>query len=267
MSGAAIVIAIGSAVIALGGLVWQISLYRLSGARVRLDITPALMTHRGTVVTWRAKSWPKPPQDARLDDQDMWVELARLRVANLGRTVVWVADLGLDFGRESMLRRRSRTSMTLRPVAVAGAVDSNDAIRLEPGQSATMFVPIVGAVRWASEQLGRSRLRVRAATTFGGMRAQRSARRRSWRVGPDSVAYPHLVVTRNTRLYRLLLEHWPSSDISKLYDACIEVLVVHDDPSRGSLLDVLEPYIPNLMTRIQLASQLQSELAARPRSS
>lgn len=265
MSGAAIVIAVGSAVIALGSLVWQICLFRLSGARVRLDVAPTVMTHRGTIVTWTTRTWPNRPQDVRIDDQDMWVELVRLRVANLGRSVVWVADLGLDFGRESAFRRRSRTTMTLRPIAVAGGVGDNEPIRLEPGQSASMFIPIVDSIEWASKQTGKAKVLVKAVSTFGGMRTQRSRRRRSWKVSPEAARYPHATVTPNTRLYRLLLESWPSSDISGLYDALIDVTVAHDDPTRGSVADALEPYIPNLMSRIQLAMRLQTELETRPR--
>jgi len=84
---------------------------------------------------------------------------------------------------------------------------------------------------------------------------------------PATARYPHAAVTSNTRIYRVRLEAWPSSDISQLYDACIEVMVVHEDPSRGSVADALAPYIPDLMGRVHLAMRLEAELAARPRKS
>lgn len=146
----AIVIALVALSVTVGGLAWQLILYRLSGARLRLEVRPGLLTHRGALIRWNSRAWPETPPDMPgLREDDLWVEITEIIVANVGRTVVWVSDLGLDFGRSSRWRRRSRVVVTVRPLAVGGGLEDNSPVRLEPGQAESMYIPIVDFIGWA----------------------------------------------------------------------------------------------------------------------
>src|SRR5437588_10814917 len=134
-SRAAVTIALVSIAISVVGLAWQLTLYVLSGARIRLQLFPAVMTHRRATIQGPEGRWPKrPPEPAILGDGDLWIELAHVTVANIGRTVVWVSTIGLDLGRESWWRHRWRTTVSLRPIAVSGGLPDGSPVRLEPGQ-------------------------------------------------------------------------------------------------------------------------------------
>ena len=120
-----------------------------------------------------------------------------------------------------------------------------------------MYVLIGDAVSWATGKSGHMRIRVRACATFAGFRAHRSPWLRSSRVSRESLMYPHLPVTPEVRLYRELLNSWPTSDLSGLYEAYLQVRLALEDPTRGRVVDVLEPFVPNVVQRVALAHRVE----------
>jgi hypothetical protein len=50
-------VAIGSASVSLTSLVWQLTLYRLSGARLIVQLIPAVLTEHGHITRGPAKGW------------------------------------------------------------------------------------------------------------------------------------------------------------------------------------------------------------------
>jgi hypothetical protein len=63
-------------------------------------------------------------------------------------------------------------------------------------------------------------------------------------------------VTNEVRRFRQLLNAWPSSDVSNLYEAWLQVTVALKDPNRGSLNEVLEPFVPSPLSRAELSLRL-----------
>ena len=251
-------IALISIAISIVGLAWQLTLYVLSGARLRLRLHPVVMTHRGATIQGSEGRWPtKPPEAAILGDGDLWLELAHLSVANIGRTVVWVSMIGLDFGRDAGWRR-VRTTVTLRPIAVAGGVPDGSPARLEPGQAVEMYVPVTNAITTLGAGTGHKRLRLRATAVLAGRKAKRSQWRRAWRVRLDSDAtYPHAEMTRQVRVYQALANFWPTADIGNLYEAWLEVWVALQDGAGYEVLAaVLSSFIEGPVAQITAAMKL-----------
>lgn len=98
---AALIVSITSACITLGGLVWQLTRYRLSGARLRVD----LLFHYhddNRAVRQVAGSRRRPWTDPRIEQHSpevFGIEAVRVRVTNIGRTPVSVDDISLAVGR------------------------------------------------------------------------------------------------------------------------------------------------------------------------
>lgn len=267
MDRAALTIALVAIAISIVGLIWQLALYRLSGARIRVELTLAVMTHRGTILKGSRGRWPKRlPDEPEVHEGDLWAELAQISVANIGRTVVWASEIGLDFGSEARLKRRRRLTLSLRPIGVGGGLTGNAPVRLEPGQSVFMFVPIVQSMSWAQGHRRHRRLTVRGTATLAGRRAKRSPWRRACRVRKEqSIRFPHGELTRAVVVYQELLNDWPSSDVGKLYEAWFDVWVVlKDAPESANLAEALTPYFESLVGRIQLANRLREAFRSAP---
>jgi len=262
---AAITISLLSITISVVGLLWQLTLYRLSGARLKVGLIPAVITHRGGVVRGPERGWPtKPPEFTVVDAGDLWSDLACISVANIGRTVVWVSDMGLDFGSESKTKAHPRVVVTARPIAIAGGLTDNSRERLEPGQAVEMYVTVIDSIAWARETRRSRRVVVRATATMAGRHATRSPWRRAWRVpGAGLAVYPHAQLTPEVGVFQMLLRGWPASDVTELYDAWLAVWVALEQGSRGvALATVLEPYIPSLSSRLQTACRLSDVFVA-----
>ncbi len=246
-------------------LTWQLTLHRLIGPRWRVRVNVGVCTHRG--LRTYGRRWPKLHDDFQpVDANDLWVEVAEIEVANIGRTVGWVSKIGLDFGREPWWRRhfrrepwwrrRTRRTMTVRPLVVNGSVADGVPVRLEPGQFVTMVVPFVDSVAWACCDRNVDRVPVRASAFVGGGRSTRSGRILGWRTSGKEAKYPHLTAKRNALVFRALLDSWPTSDVSGLYGATVDTLVALDGPEPAALADALTTYFDPI-TAIRVAAHLQ----------
>jgi hypothetical protein len=265
MDQAALTIALVSIAISIVGLLWQLTLYRLSGARIRIGFTPVVMTHRGTIVKGSRGQWPKQlPGIAELQESDLWVELAQIDIANVGRTAIWASGIGLDFGPESLLRRRQRLTLSLRPFGVGGGLIDNSPTRLEPGQAVVMYVTLRESITWAGGHHRHERIAVRGTATLAGRRAKRSPWRRALRVNEGhSKRFPHGETTLPVLIFQELVNHWPTSDIGHLYETWLAVWGALDDPSEGETIEnALKPHFKSMMARISFAHRLRAVFAS-----
>lgn len=265
---AAIIIASISLAIAVVGQSWQLTLYILSGARLRVRLVPALMTHRGTLTRGGEGGWPsRLPDDASPQDGDLWAEVAEIAVANIGRTTVWVSQIGLDFGRDAGFTRRSRTIMTIPPLAILGGLADNAPTRLEPGQDVVMYVPLIDSVEWAQKKRSHGAT-VRATASQAGRRAKRSSWQRAWRLRKgQSPRFPHTASTRQVVLFQELLNSWPSGDVAQLYEAWLAAWnAMENGPDTSNLANALEPYFKGPMQSHMLAMRLRQKLLPGPSS-
>lgn len=174
----ALVVSTASAAFTGGGLVWQLLLYRLSGARVGVRLIPAILDANGTLARGPDRGWPAKVQPTSILSLGPWfVDLAEVRVTNLGRTAISVSDIGLDFGR---LHWWSIGRYTIRGVPVAvhdGCLD--EVVRLETGESVSVFLDLWQLVK--SHHSGRAgKSRVRASVYPAGRRKKRSKWRKRW---------------------------------------------------------------------------------------
>ena len=97
----AVTVSIASACISLVGLLWNLTLFRLSGARLQVRLTPAAFTAQGNLMRGPDGGWRKPiPESmAKAVDDNPYVDLAIIKVTNIGRSPVSVSEISLDFGR------------------------------------------------------------------------------------------------------------------------------------------------------------------------
>lgn len=102
----ALTVAIAGAVISLASLAWNLTLYRLSGARLSVRLIPAILTPQGTLMRGPDRGWRKSIPDEFTDgvDRDLFVDLAIIKVTNVDRALVSVSDISLDFGRSGLVQ-------------------------------------------------------------------------------------------------------------------------------------------------------------------
>jgi hypothetical protein len=201
------------------------------------------------------------PEIAGFREDDLWVELAKIDVANIGRTAIWVSGIGMDFGSESRLRPRRRLTMSLQPIRVNGSLTDSSPTRLEPGQAVEMFVPLMSSITTAERQLDLGdRITVRGTAVLAGRRPKRSPWRRGMRVKVGSSArFPHAEATRQVLIYQELVNHLRSAEVGQLYEAWLDVWSALDDPQEGETVEnALQSYSNSILTRIQLAHLLRT---------
>ncbi len=199
----ALLISIVSASFTGGGLIWQFALYRLSGARIDVRLIPAVLDSSGTLATGPEKGWPANLPYPELDNLTPWtVDLALVRVTNIGRTPVSVDSISLDFGRFRWFRR-GRYTVQGNPIAVHGST-ADSVVRLEAGASVSVIFDLWQLVKAARKRLGQ-RVVVRASTTPAGRRNRRSSWRNRWKFSSDRAQLrPTDSNTHELRAYRAL---------------------------------------------------------------
>jgi hypothetical protein len=267
----AVVIASVSLSVSIVGMIWQLALYRLSGARIRIAITRAVMTHRGMILVGHRGQWPVVSTGAAsLQEGDLWVELAKVDIANIGRTAIWASDIGIDFGADGSFKRRFRMRASCRPLAIAGSLANNASRRLEPGEAVVMYVPLVEMIKWARNERRSSHVIIRGTATLAGRRAELSPWRHALRVRKgDSGRLPHQQATDEVLVYQALVDHWPTSDVRCLYKAWLDVWNgLLPESHEGALEEALASYLDSTIESVTLASRLRRMVANRlPRAS
>src|SRR6266568_2555169 len=93
----ALLVASVSAGVSLTGLAWQFALYRLSGARLIVRLVPAVLTEVGHIVQGPPQGWgTSVPEDTNIVRDRPWVDVAMIKVVNVGRAPISVSTINLD---------------------------------------------------------------------------------------------------------------------------------------------------------------------------
>ena len=199
----ALLIAIGSALVAVGSLAWQIVLYRLAGPRLAVHLIPAVLDSEQTLVRGPEQGFGPSVPDEIVGVLSEWtVDLAEIQVANIGRVPLSLSEISLDLGRQ---RRFGRQRYTVRgvPVVLHGG-RKEETIRLEAGENASVlydFWPLLKRVR----DSGKKWISVRASVQPAGRQRKRSSWFRRWVVEVESDSLrPDFTVTPHLRAYQAL---------------------------------------------------------------
>lgn len=213
---AALIVAICSAAVTLGGLVWQLVLYRLQGARLRVQLLLRYRGDRGTTTIAEGRkppSWAAMQEKLGLEVSPIGIEFALIRVTNVGRTPVSVESINLDIGRYGLFRsgRYAVEPMQFRDHLDDEwkPIDTREPLRIEPGANISVPVHIWPAL--TSDHVrghrGNRPLIVRGSATAVGRRPTLSARRNAWRVPKDAASrFRDYMPPREAFVYRVLWE-------------------------------------------------------------
>lgn len=205
----ALFVSIGSVCVTLGGLVWQFALYKLSGARLKVQLVFIYLDEAHVLsrnVTKKRQPWVDDDDVIKLGEYG--VEAAEVRVTNVGRSPISVDDISLDLGRPKRLSRYRRSVAFLRlhdeDSRTAELRDPTDGpARLEPGDSASRVFHLWPYLNHHIDKMG-GRINLRGTAHAVGRRSNtRSPRRFGWRfTSSDDTWFTNLEVTPELRVYR-----------------------------------------------------------------
>lgn len=215
----ALILAIFSAVVALGSLTWQVASFLLSGSRVKVRMSLVVEPIDGSLLV-TDRFGPGHPGAVALRQMrsDFWVELIRLEVTNSGRLPVSIMSSGL-------LLKCPLTHSPLWPIRVApegrpvsrkrGIVRSRDRleahggsvedfpIRLEPGESTHFIYDLWAVMRDHREERPKDRLIVvRGVVQPAGDRFRKSGFRRRWTIRHEAESIRQKQTTSLQKAYR-----------------------------------------------------------------
>jgi hypothetical protein len=239
------------------------TLYRLSGSRVKVRLSPAVIDGMGT--TWRARSirqvarpTPKLTEDLQWPvGQANVIELAEITVANVGRAATSIAEIALDLGAEHWWRWRQHYTIAGIPVPL------NDSIvklpmRLEPGDQIRMTFDVWAFLPEALAKHPRAKhvVRVRASVKANLGRVRRSPRLRGWRISKDQHNFARATPTLDQAVYGALFRSLIgfNSDTESAGDRITRVQYVWgrlrsrhlSSMSMEQIMDAMGPTIPEL---------------------
>lgn len=226
--------AVAAFVLSILALSFQFISFLAAGSRIKVELRPALLTHRGTLVRGPASGWSaarRPPSSRRFDLRtDAWIECAEITVSNVGRLPTSVHEVGLSLGPTD----KDPWIVSLAPVQTPGSCLEIHNIRLEPGQSKSFVVLLLSTVRYGLANVDGITLTVRGhAKKSGRRRGVQSPQIDSWLVkeGTERL-YPHALPTKRVEVFQLLCEEWPDRqlDIAGIYDAWLTVMAAVDPP-------------------------------------
>lgn len=244
---AALLIAIISAGITAGGLLWQLILFRLSGSRLEVRLSPVLVDERSVIKEGPESGWKRGPPPFPEPIGPWVIDLAHVRVTNVGRTPVSVSDISLDFGRRRRFRPRGRIRMSNVPVSVLKGREET-AARLDAGESTSNYFDVWPLIEEA-RKWKQGVLTVRASAEPAARRPKRSRWRRRWSIPP------------NAKALRTPDDPPPANEL-RAFQAVWRQLRI--DPEAFAMLEVIWRTIqPNLSTAAT-AADLRQELERRP---
>ncbi|MEZ0341532.1 hypothetical protein ACAG25_16290 [Mycobacterium sp. pV006] len=187
---AALVVSICSATVTLFGLVWQLTLYKLQGSRLKVEIAFCYLTDFGMTVTLRGPGRRTPTfADLRKRHDGLYygIEYGLVRVTNIGRTPVSVENISFDLGRLKWWRLGRSTiipaSFQDPDTDTESNFDSQSPHRIEVGANVTAAYHLWPALAGSQTRAhrGNRNLVVRGSATAVGRKATRSSRRSAWR--------------------------------------------------------------------------------------
>lgn len=182
----AVTVAIISAAVTVIGLIWQLALYKLSGARLQVRLRPAVLDELGILyrgpenARWSLARTSGPPPNR---PSTRHVDLAEVRVTNVGRAAISVSDVELDLGRVGGRWWKRRTARP-RPFEAWGAT-ADEVLRLDVGETRTVLFDVWSLLHHPMSRRELGDVTLRASARPAGRRTRRSPWRRRWRYPPD----------------------------------------------------------------------------------
>lgn len=175
----ALAVAFASAFLALGGLIWNLTLYWLSGSRINVELKPGALSHT-VLIEGSENGLPKRRQLRSVPEFEWkhWIDVAVVTISNVGRTATSVSKIGLDFGARPRWQPWARFTMTSIPIALYQGIDKTENVRLKPGESAVVIIDCWPLIQYARK--GEEAVPVRGTARPAGRRAKRSPRRKRW---------------------------------------------------------------------------------------
>ncbi|WP_395156894.1 hypothetical protein [Ilumatobacter sp.] len=262
--------AVAAFVLSMMALFSQLMFFMFAGARIKVELRPAILTHRGWLVRGPDGGWSKnrPQPDRYFDaENDLWVDCAEIVVSNVGRLATTVHDIGFDF---TPARGEQEWRVTMRPIEISGSAIDASSARLQPGESQTVVVMPWPTLRNALDRVASEVLIVRGSARRAGKRkAVRSPQLDGWRLGKDAERlFPYVLPTKRVQVFQALAHAWPYEKIDGLYEVYLNVwsaLVPMPglDTQRG-LVEILEQYMSgDVIRQIRLKRDLE-ELMKSP---
>jgi hypothetical protein len=217
----ALTVAIASACISLAGLAWNLTLYRLSGARLNVRLMPAILTAEGNLMRGADKGWREPvPEPLEGLNRDYFVDLAIIKVTNVGRTPVSVSDISLDFGRSGW-RPGWRHTVGGTPIPIHECSDVKGDVRLEAGSSVSVAIDDQPLIDYALSHSSKWNISTRATATAAGRRPTRSAWRRRWSQSDATSRYFPAESTPERQAFVEVFRAVYPHDVTKVYAAWV----------------------------------------------
>jgi hypothetical protein len=221
---------------------WNLLKYLLDGARVRVKLIPGL---HDDYALQTGKTWARLGKKAA--EGGGWnVEVAVIKVENLGRTAVTISGPGMVFGGQPWWRKPYRIVPIAREAPDALTVTRH---RLEPFDSATFVYEVWQGVERMTrhpEALDRP-LTVRAFTEVAGKwRPRQSSRRSRWRVDHGQFAFIPELAEIGMLTYRSMSRHAHGDTFGEI--ACIPTAIAVREqfpvdgpaPTREQLKHIIE---------------------------
>lgn len=224
---AALIVSICSAAVALLGFLANLTLYKLSGARLRVQLV-FCYTDEGGRQTWSKAGRGRPAfadigRSGMMDMSPIGIEYARIRVTNVGRTAVSVENISYDV-RDRFRWPRGRHRATLQTWQFLRkdldpeelTIDLSNPVRLEPGGHITAELYMWPALAAAENGTSGGAISVRgSAQAVGRKWATRSKRRLAWKIPAGARTYfTDVDVTPELRVFRELWLHRHRARIS-----------------------------------------------------
>ena len=217
----ALTVAITSACISLAGLAWNLTLYRLSGARLNVRLIPAILTAEGHLMRGADKGWREPvPEPLATLNRDYFVDLAIIKVTNVGRTPVSVSDITLDFGRSGR-RPGWRHTVGGTPIPIHECSVVKGDVRLEAGSSVSVAIDDQPLIDYALSHSSKWNRSIRATATAAGRRPTRSAWLWRWSQSDDTRRYFPAESTPERKAFVEVFRAVYPHDVTKVYTAWI----------------------------------------------
>lgn len=258
---AAFIVSICSASVAFVGVVWQLTLYRLSGARLKVQLVFCYTDDVGHM-TWSTTGRGRPTfADVRagMDRMsDLGIEYGRVRVTNVGRTAVSVENISFSVRRRFRLTFRRRRT-TIQPYQfLRKGLDPKDLtpdvanpIRLEPGGHVTAEFYLWPALSNGDHGTRAGAISVRgSAQAVGGKWATRSKRRTAWKLPAGATSYfSDVEVTPELRMFRELWSHQHRAGLSASW-ALLMRREINKRLAEGATSQAIQEYLDEGMERL-----------------
>ncbi len=233
-------VSIASAALSVIGVIWQVALYRLSGARLAVELHSGRLDSYDTLTRGPGNHSRRP---LRWNDRGgPAIDVAIITVTNIGRSAVSVRDIGLHLGRIRNGIRWHALSASGIPIAVHEGASTN-AGRLDTGSSIVVILDVQSVILQRRRERYPKPVYVRAVATPSGRRKRRSSLRRRWKIAPEQLSiWDDVVVDDEARLYHAVstAARRNKAGVMTTWATSRKYLADNTEPDYGEFVDALE---------------------------